>query len=121
MYSYLKFNKKTHEPVWAYADRHRISQVMTNLIDNAIKYGREEGKVVVSFDSDKEHVMISIKDDGPGIEPEAIEQIFIPFYTTKKTGSGIGLSLSRQIMQLHGGQLTVTSTPGQGSDFRLVF
>ena len=65
--------------------------------------------------------IISISDNGDGIIPEAIDKIFIPFYSTKKTGSGIGLSLSRQIMQLHQGTLTVKSVPDQGSTFVMKF
>ncbi|WP_310590429.1 ATP-binding protein [Dyadobacter sp. NIV53] len=64
--------------------------------------------------------MIEVADNGDGIEPEAIDNIFIPFYTTKKTGSGIGLSLSRQILQQHGGQLNVSSEAGKGTVFTLV-
>jgi two-component system nitrogen regulation sensor histidine kinase NtrY len=66
-------------------------------------------------------VMIEVADNGDGIEPEALENIFIPFYTTKKTGSGIGLSLSRQILQQHNGQLNVESQVGKGTVFTLVF
>jgi signal transduction histidine kinase len=64
---------------------------------------------------------IEVSDNGSGIEPEAVEKIFIPFYTTKKTGSGIGLSLSRQIMQIHGGNLKVHSKVGEGSKFLVIF
>jgi signal transduction histidine kinase len=62
-------------------------------------------------------IIIEITDNGPGIEPEAMEKIFIPFFTTKKTGSGIGLSLSQQIIQMHGGQLKVSSLPDKGTTF----
>ena len=58
---------------------------------------------------------------GTGIDPEAMEKIFIPFFTTKKTGSGIGLSLSRQIMRQHQGTLTVKSTVGKGTEFFMRF
>jgi two-component system nitrogen regulation sensor histidine kinase NtrY len=67
-----------------------------------------------------QRVYIEIIDNGSGIEPEALERIFIPFYTTKKTGSGIGLSLSRQILQQHGGSLTVSSEVGRGTTFVMV-
>jgi two-component system, NtrC family, nitrogen regulation sensor histidine kinase NtrY len=62
-----------------------------------------------------------VKDNGPGIDPEALEKIFIPFFSTKKTGSGIGLSLSRQIMRQHEGSITVRSTEGEGTEFFLRF
>ena len=68
-----------------------------------------------------EQRFIEVSDNGSGIEPEAVEKIFIPFYTTKNTGSGIGLSLSRQIMQIHGGNLKVHSKVGEGSKFLVIF
>jgi signal transduction histidine kinase len=66
-------------------------------------------------------VLISVKDNGTGIEPEALEKIFIPFFSTKKTGSGIGLSLSRQIMRQHEGNIAVKSEMGEGTEFVLRF
>ena len=106
-----------------HADAAQIEMVLLNLVKNAVESLEHTANPTVRIEAapDGPHVIIRVSDNGPGIEPEALEQIFIPFYTTKKTGSGIGLSLSRQIMQLHGGQLTVASTPGQGSTFRLVF
>jgi signal transduction histidine kinase len=65
--------------------------------------------------------IISVSDNGPGIEPEAMDKIFVPFFTTKKEGSGIGLSLSRQIMRQHGGSLSVFSDPGRETTFTLRF
>ena len=105
------------------ADTAQIEMVLLNLIKNAVESLEQTTNPAVRLEAapDGPHVVIRVSDNGPGIEPEALEQIFIPFYTTKKTGSGIGLSLSRQIMQLHGGQLTAESTPGQGSTFKLVF
>lgn len=105
------------------ADTAQIEMVLLNLVKNAVESLEKTVNPAVRLEAapDGPHVVIRVSDNGPGIEPEALEQIFIPFYTTKKTGSGIGLSLSRQIMQLHGGQLTAESTPGQGSTFKLVF
>ena len=105
------------------ADAGQIEMVLLNLVKNAVESLENTANPAVRLEaaSDGPHVVIRVSDNGPGIEPEALEQIFIPFYTTKKTGSGIGLSLSRQIMQLHGGQLTAESKPGRGSTFRLVF
>ena len=105
------------------ADTAQIEMVLLNLIKNAVESLEKTASPAVRLEAaaDGPHVVIRVVDNGPGIEPEALEQIFIPFYTTKKTGSGIGLSLSRQIMQLHGGQLTAESTPGKGSTFKLVF
>ena len=105
------------------ADTAQIEMVLLNLVKNAVESLEQTVNPAVRIEAspDGPHVVIRVSDNGPGIEPEALEQIFIPFYTTKKTGSGIGLSLSRQIMQLHGGQITAESTPGRGSTFRLVF
>lgn len=105
------------------ADTDQIEMVLLNLLKNAVESLEKTVNPTIHLDAiaDGPRVIIRVSDNGPGIEPEALEQIFIPFYTTKKTGSGIGLSLSRQIMQLHGGQLTANSTPGQGSTFSLVF
>lgn len=106
-----------------FADAGQIEMVLINLIKNAMESldGHRKPKLRLEVKSQDNRLMIYVSDNGPGIEPEAIEKIFIPFYTTKKTGSGIGLSLSRQIMQLHNGQLKVTSTPGQGSTFSMIF
>jgi len=105
------------------ADAEQVEMILLNLLRNAMEAYDDPTDAAIRLEASTadNRTTLSVCDNGPGIEPEAIEQIFIPFYTTKKTGSGIGLSLSRQIMQLHGGQLTVTSTPGKGSDFRLVF
>jgi two-component system nitrogen regulation sensor histidine kinase NtrY len=94
------------------ADEDQIQQVLINLVKNAVESVAEKAngkvKIIAGIDK-KERTFIEVRDNGPGIIPEAIERIFIPFYTTKKTGSGIGLALSRQIMQLHNGTLTVDS------------
>lgn len=105
------------------ADAGQIEMVLINLLKNAVESldKTADPTIRLEAEADGPRVVICVSDNGPGIEPEALEQIFIPFYTTKKTGSGIGLSLSRQIMQLHGGQLTAESEPGRGSTFRLVF
>jgi signal transduction histidine kinase len=67
-----------------------------------------------------ERCIIEVEDNGMGIENEALSKVFIPFFTTKKTGSGIGLSLSRQIVQMHGGEITVKSEINKGTTFRIV-
>jgi nitrogen fixation/metabolism regulation signal transduction histidine kinase len=105
------------------ADADQIEQVLINLIKNAIEalQGHSHPSISIRGYSDmNQRVYIEIADNGSGIEPEALERIFIPFYTTKKTGSGIGLSLSRQILQQHGGSLTVSSEVGRGTTFVMV-
>jgi two-component system, NtrC family, nitrogen regulation sensor histidine kinase NtrY len=107
-----------------YADAQLIGQVLMNLSLNAIEAlsSRPNGSVCLRGVQDGfGRIKISVTDDGPGIVPEALDQVFVPFYTTKKSGSGIGLSLSRQIMRLHHGQLTVSSTPDSETTFTLLF
>lgn len=106
------------------ADKTMIEQVLINLVKNAIQaFDEEQDKAIAlrGYTNEKGGVVISIKDNGPGIEPEALEKIFIPFFSTKKTGSGIGLSLSRQIMRQHEGSVTVKSRIGEGTEFFLRF
>ena len=106
------------------ADKNMIEQVMINLIRNAIQsFEDQQDKTIElkAYVNEKSRPVITIKDNGTGIDPEAMEKIFIPFFTTKKTGSGIGLSLSRQIMRQHQGTLTVKSTVGKGTEFFMRF
>jgi nitrogen fixation/metabolism regulation signal transduction histidine kinase len=105
------------------ADTEQIEMVLINIIKNAVESveNRLNPQIRIrTFEVDEQKI-IEIADNGSGIEPEALEKIFIPFYTTKKTGSGIGLSLSRQIMQMHGGNLKVSSKVGEGSKFLIIF
>lgn len=105
------------------ADKTMIEQVLINLIKNAIQAfdNQSEKKIALSAHENDGHVIISVKDNGNGIDADALERIFVPFFTTKKTGSGIGLSLSRQIMRQHGGQISVKSRLEQGTEFVLRF
>ena len=106
------------------ADGELIEQVLINLVKNAVEAvgERKDGKVKVKAGHDpKGNVFITVQDNGEGIMPEALSRIFIPFYTTKKTGSGIGLALSRQIMQLHNGTLTVDSKVNNSTIFTMRF
>ncbi|MFC2097673.1 PAS domain-containing sensor histidine kinase [Bacteroidota bacterium] len=105
------------------ADRKMIEQVLINLLKNAIEilYGKNDGQINVLAHSFNDNTNIEISDNGPGIDEDRLEKIFIPFFTTKQNGSGIGLSLSRQIMRLHGGSISVNSEPGKGSSFILKF
>jgi two-component system, NtrC family, nitrogen regulation sensor histidine kinase NtrY len=106
------------------ADKTMLEQVLINLIKNGIQaFGEVSDKrlFLSSHIGENGGVVISVKDTGTGIEPEALEKIFIPFYSTKKTGSGIGLSLSKQIMRQHEGNITVKSVLGEGTEFLLRF
>ena len=107
-----------------YADNELISQVLINLLNNAYDavVGKDDAKIIIRvlLNMDQK-VSISIEDNGPGIPDNVMEKIFIPFFTTKENGTGIGLSLSRQIMRLHGGNINVQSEKGKGSAFILRF
>ena len=106
------------------ADRELIEMVLINLLKNAkeaIKETDEPKIEMVARVDAEQRVLLDVKDNGPGIIPEAQQRIFIPFYTTKKSGSGIGLALSRQIMQLHHGTLSVKSEPDLYTIFTLKF
>lgn len=102
-------------------DEKLIEQVLINLIKNAIEAGIGEAdfKIEISAFEEKGSVKIIISDNGPGISSEVIENIFVPFFTTKKDGSGIGLSLSKQILRKHGGNLEVMSEERKGATFTI--
>ena len=110
-------------PLTIRADEAQVEMILLNLLKNAGEALEKTNAPIIRFEAllDGSRPVIEVADNGPGIEPEALDQIFIPFFTTKKTGSGIGLSLSRQMMQQMGGQLTVSTEVGKGSTFRLLF
>jgi signal transduction histidine kinase len=107
-----------------FADQNLISQVLINLLKNAFEAleDAEIGRIVISaaVNTDGRHE-ICVTDDGPGIPSDYIDKIFVPFFTTRETGSGIGLSVSRQIMRMHGGSLKVRSKRGKETTFCLCF
>jgi len=103
------------------ADQWQLKQVLINLVKNGIEAVRtmKQPALDLSVKRALDHLLLEVADNGPGIPPEVIDKIFVPFFSTKPEGSGIGLSLSRQIIRNHGGQLSVTSEPGKGSCFRI--
>lgn len=106
------------------ADEEMIEQVLINLLLNAMDAvkGRENATILLSARLDRfGHALLQVRDNGHGIPAEIQERIFIPFFTTKAEGSGIGLSLSRQIMRLHDGSITVRSIPDQETVMTLRF
>lgn len=112
-------------PEWSIsADKDQVEQVLINLIVNARQALKEiDGHRLINIRlwQDERINYLMVSDNGPGIDPETLAQIFVPFYTTKKEGSGIGLSLSKQIMRHHHGRITVRSQSGSGSAFTLEF
>lgn len=106
-----------------FADKDMILQILINLISNAgdALERRKNKKIRMTGFRLGEKTFIQVSDNGPGIDQESIDKVFIPFYTTKKKGSGIGLSLARQIMRLHKGSIYFTTEEGKGTTFTLEF
>jgi len=105
-------------------DTYLIEQVLINLILNAVEACKESESPIITISAQKNvsgKRLIKVTDNGTGIPDEIIEDIFIPFFTTKKTGSGIGLSLCKQIMLLHKGKIQIKTIQGQGTAISLVF
>jgi len=104
-------------------DTSAVEQVLINIIKNAVEAleGSLDAQIMVALRASEGKVLIAISDTGPGIDDETLSNIFVPFYTTKKEGSGIGLPLSRQILKAHGGNITVSSQVGEGTTFELSF
>jgi nitrogen fixation/metabolism regulation signal transduction histidine kinase len=111
------------EDIALVADYAQVEQILINLIKNAIEAlsGKKNGTIHLKAFYADDVTIIQVVDNGIGISGDIIEDIFVPFYTTKKNGSGIGLSLSKQIMQNHDGTISVNSAPDKGSEFTLKF
>ena len=113
-----------------YADKKLLEQVLINLVKNAMEaeiYAQQShsaekrGTIHLKAFQEGAQKVIEVADDGPGMSSEQTKNIFIPFYTTKQGGSGVGLSLSRQIMRMHGGNISIRSKEGEGTTFKLTF
>ena len=120
----LEFDKKYEEPVAVYADRERVQQVLTNLIMNSIKYGKNKGTTEVSVQPIYENkIIIRIRDNGEGIEEEHLPRLFERFYRVDKSGnrrmggSGLGLAIVKHIIEAHGERIFIESQAEIGSEF----
>jgi signal transduction histidine kinase len=104
-------------------DYDKLAQVVTNLLNNAIKYSPHGGEILVGSQTEQKMVRVWVQDHGIGIPPESLEEVFVPYCrieagnTRYIKGTGLGLSISRQVIQMHGGRIWVESSPGQGSCF----
>ena len=104
-------------------DQNLMEQVLINLIRNSIEAMEDQANAHVKLElkrTEENRIQLILSDNGKGMNAAVLENIFIPFFTTKKEGSGIGLSLSKQIMQIHGGNIYVSSTENEGTEFSLI-
>jgi signal transduction histidine kinase len=111
--------RRADQPLVAPVDPRLIKQAVLNLMLNALQAMPEGGDLILSASKDDGAALIDIIDTGKGIAPEAIDKIFQAYYTSKKGGTGLGLAMTQRIIKEHGGQLSVTSEIGKGSDFQL--
>jgi len=115
------------EPLVAAIDGEAVAEALINLLDNAMKYSKEQKAITVRTQRAAGELVVAVQDQGIGIAPEHVRRIFETFYRVpsglvhETKGSGLGLSLVKHIMDAHGGRVDVESTPGSGSTFRLVF
>jgi two-component system sensor histidine kinase PilS (NtrC family) len=101
-------------------DADQLRQVLWNILRNALQAAGGRGKVEVRTESRPESVAIHVADTGPGIPSDELKNLFVPFYTTKTGGTGLGLPISRNIVLAHGGDITVESAPGGGARFSVI-
>ncbi len=110
----------------AYADAERVSWVINQLVDNAIKFTEADGEIFVRLVESQNEVTVSVIDTGIGIQPSQFDEIFEPFHqldgssTRRQGGTGLGLTLAKKIIEAHGSRITVASVPGKGSKFDFV-
>lgn len=119
----LIFKEKYDEAIWVSADREKIRQVLVNLIDNAFKYGRENGTTAVSLFNLHDQILVEVTDDGVGINEKFLPRLFERFYridssrSRKIGGSGLGLAIVKHIIEAHEQTINVRSTEGVGATF----
>ena len=102
-------------------DKNQIEQVLVNVLRNAMEAVGESGQVTVSLSGAGGRPELSIRDSGPGVPPEVEAQLFTPFFSTKRHGQGVGLTLAREILTLHGFEFELRDAAGAGAEFRIVF
>ena len=103
------------------ADTELLDQALINLLRNAMEALRDGGRITLSAFQENGRVVIAVADNGPGIAAESREKVFVPFFTTKRQGSGVGLTLVRQIATVHGGTVGISDTPGGGTTVAIRF
>ena len=121
----IKLKNEIPQGAFVFADAVRLEQMLTNLIDNAVKFNAEKGLVIVGFEEKNEKNIISVSDTGEGISSEHLQRIFERFYRTDRArsreigGTGLGLAIVKHLARIHGGEVSVASTLGRGSTFSI--
>jgi two-component system phosphate regulon sensor histidine kinase PhoR len=119
----IRLRNEVRDECWVQADRDRVAQVLSNLVGNAIHYGKENGTCAVQAFDLGDQVLVEVADDGPGIAAEHLSRLFERFYRVGQSrarnegGSGLGLAIVKHIVESHGGTITVRSTVGEGTTF----
>ena len=106
-------------PAAAYLDFMRMKQVLINLLTNAVQASQEGDDVIIGCDTQRGNLLINVTDYGCGIPPDKKEEIFSPFYTSKKEGTGLGLAIVKKIVEAHQGRIEISDNPGKGITFRV--
>ncbi|MGY8688862.1 MAG: sensor histidine kinase, partial [Verrucomicrobiales bacterium] len=96
-------------------DTNQLKQAFYNIIRNAMQAMSNEGQLLIHSDMDDYEVVLTFSDNGPGISAEAMAQVFDPYFTTKKSGTGLGLLIVRRVVREHGGEIELTSRPNEGT------
>ncbi|WP_293445243.1 ATP-binding protein [Persephonella sp.] len=113
----IKIHKRLKSGVYTYGDKSALQQIFINILINAAEAMNHKGKIEIKLSKNEQYAVVSIKDTGPGIPEDLIEEIFDPFFTTKEKGTGLGLSVVNRIVKDHSGKIEVISKEGEGTEF----
>lgn len=119
----IKIQEPLDREIWVSADRVKIGQVMTNLLNNAITYSKDEGNITIKCNQFDKKILVDVEDDGVGISKKDLDRIFERFYRVEKSrarhkgGTGLGLAIVKHIIEAHGETITAQSNPGKGTTF----
>ncbi len=100
-------------------DTNQLKQAFLNVISNAIQSMPDGGRIEISTEQSGQMIIVTVRDDGPGISKEIMDKLFVPFFTTRKAGSGLGMPVTLRIVENHGGNISVDSAPGEGTTVRI--
>lgn len=121
----LRLENNIEDNITVWADKIRLEQMLTNLIDNAVKFSREDGQITINAEEKTNTFLINVSDEGEGISNEHLQRIFERFYRTDRArsreigGTGLGLAIVKHLAKLHGGEASVVSNLGKGSTFTI--